>query len=141
MVSFELILLLAVLVLIPLIQLVVRAPRQGDRPLPDLAKGGLPSTNQRPKREPATAGPAVSAAAPTAGPAVRSAMTARTPTARRDDPESAPPPTARLGAHRFMASVAGLDDRNGLRRAIVLTAILGPCRASDPHSRSESGLR
>jgi hypothetical protein len=139
-VSFELILLLALFVLLPLIQLVVRSARQEDRRIPDHAKGGLPSTNQPAKREPAMAVPAVPPLPPTARHTVPHAMTAGTRTSRDARELAAPGPTARLGGRRLMASVAGLDDRSGLRRAIVLTAILGPCRANDPHARIESGL-
>ncbi len=139
--SFEFVLLLAVFVLLPLIQLVVRAARQGDHRGPDHAKGGLPSTNQPAKRELAVAAPAVPPLPHRARHTVAHAMPASTRTSRRDVRGLAvPDPSARFAGRRNMASVAGLDDRSGLRRAIVLTAILGPCRANDLHARSESGL-
>ena len=139
--SFELVVLLAVFVLLTLIQLVLRAARQGNRRVPHHAEGGLPSTNQPAKREPAMVAPAVPPLRPTAHHTVDHAMTARTRRSRRDAVGlAAPRPTARHGGRRHIASVSGLDDRNGLRRAIVLTVILGPCRTNDPHARSERGL-
>ena len=139
--SFELVLLLAVFVLLPLIQLVMRAAPQGDRRVPDHSKDGPPSANRPVKREAAIAAPAVPSPPPAARHTVAHAMPSRPRTPRRDARGfTVPRPTARYVGRRPMESVADLDDRSGLRRAIVLTAILGPCRANDPHARSESGL-
>ena len=138
--SFETVLLLAVFVLLPLIQLAVRAARQGEGSVPDHAEGGVPSTKQPTKPEPAMAAPAVPPLPPTAHP-VPHAMMPRTRNSRRDARELAVlGPTAHHGGQWHTPAVAGLDDRSGLRRAIVLTAILGPCRAHESHARSESGL-
>jgi hypothetical protein len=139
--SFELLLVLAVFVLLPLVQLVVRGAGQGDRRVLDHAEGGVPSTKQPTKPEPAMAAPPVPHLPASARHTVSHAMTARTRTSRRDAVGlAARGPIARHGGRRHNAWVAGLDGRNGLRSAIVLAAILGPCRANDPHARSESGL-
>ena len=138
--SFEVLLLLAVVVLLPLIQLLVRSARQRDQRLSKHGEGRLPVT-QPAKQGPATGAPAVSPLRAPAGESAQDALTARARTSRRDAARSgAPSPTGREGARRQMAAFASLDDGAGLRRAIVLTAILGPCRAHDPHARSESGL-
>jgi hypothetical protein len=143
-VSFEFLVLLAVLVLLPLIQLLVRAARQGDGRGPEQPEGPSPSANRPAKRE-APAGapeprlPAVPPLPPTTRYRVPDAMTARDRTPARD---AAGPvargSTARQSARRRTV-VMDFRDRSELRRAIVLMSILGPCRANDPYARSEGG--
>ena len=135
--SYELLFLVAVVVLLPLIQIVVRAARQRDHRRSEDADA-LPFANQPAKR-----GPAIDAALPpfpaTAGDSAPQAVIAGESTAPRDAAGPRPVPTGRQGGRDQMAAVSNLGDRAGLRRAMVLTAILGPCRAHDPHGRSESG--
>ena len=136
--SYELLFLVAVVVLLPLIQIVVRAARQRDHRRSEDADA-LPFANQPAKRGPAIDAPAVPPFPATAGDSAPQAIIARESTAPRDAAGPRPVPTGRQGGRDQMAAVSNLGDRAGLRRAMVLTAILGPCRAHDPHDRSESG--
>ena len=43
-----------------------------------------------------------------------------------------PPPPARAAPRRMHPVRALLNDRQDLRRAVVLTMVLGPCRAQEP---------
>ena len=138
-VSYELLLLLAVVVLLPLIQLLVRAARQRDERLSEDG-GGRPLANQPPKRGRAIDAPPVVPLLPaTAGDSAPHAVTAREKTAPRDAMGPRSVPTGREGVRHQMAAKANLSDSAGLRRAMVLAAILGPCRAHDPDARREIG--
>jgi hypothetical protein len=124
--SVETLILLALLIVLPLIQQLIRATRQRNQRLPEPTELRRPTTLTRTPE--VTVPPMVDA----------------TPHAQSD----AVPPSARLAAphaggrvtitptpHRTMGqrSAAGLRIRPDLRRAIVLVAILGPCRANSPY--------
>ena len=114
--SLEGLLLLALFILLPLIERLLRAARrpEGDAPIPPPAP-----RRQAPIDAPAAL-PADSSPEP-AGPAPR-----RPPR----------PPLAATGpprAVRRAGSVEELRTPLALRRAVVLATILGPCRAVAPH--------
>jgi hypothetical protein len=111
--SVEFFLLLAVFVLLPLIQRFLQAARERDARTPP------ERTERLPEPTPAARPPTIPVLRPR--PHVAEAPVMLAPPQRR--------------ARR--APAAGLSHRLDLRRAIVLMAILGPCRAHDPHDRPE----
>ncbi|MEX2262941.1 MAG: hypothetical protein WD696_13375 [Bryobacteraceae bacterium] len=128
--SFEVLVLIVVLILLPLIQLLQEA-RKRNRRTPERAEGHPPPARQ-PLREPppphAPPRPAIVRrplsdvmAARERAPAVDADAAGRV----------APTPRGHRSARRRMV-VAGLRNPHGLRHAIVLMTILGPCRASRP---------
>ena len=123
--SVETLVLLALFIMLPLIQQLIRATRQRNQRLPEPTEMRRPTT---PSRTPVVTVPPLVDATPHA-------------------PSDAVPPSAPLAAphsggrvtimpppHRTMGqrSAADLRIRPDLRRAIVLVAILGPCRANSP---------
>jgi len=135
--SLELLLLLAVFVLLPLLQQLVRAVRQTDQGTPERA-GAQPDDEdqsaieelQLPADAPLPLAPAGPRLPATARHKLSEPLTEleRTPTREAAGP-LALAPTAH-GSGRRHTVVAGLRNPRGLRRAIVLMTILGPCRAS-----------
>ncbi|MGE0866031.1 MAG: hypothetical protein AB7P34_19185 [Vicinamibacterales bacterium] len=116
----ESLLLLALFLLLPLVEQLVKFVRRraeaapaasGPPPAPVMA--GPPPVEETARR-PLRVGPRPSAPLPTSRPLA---------------PPAVPPPGApRRGAKRWLHS------RTGLRRAVVLMTILGPCRALEPDS-------
>lgn len=116
----ESLLLLALFLLLPLVEQLVKLVRRradtapaGSGPPPAAVIAGPPpveETNRRPVRTAQRPG------AP---------LPASRPLAPQPVPQAAPP---RRGAKRWLHS------RTGLRRAMVLMTILGPCRALEPDS-------
>ena len=122
--SVKTLILLALLIVLPLIQQLIRATRRRNQRLPEPTEMRPPTTLAGP---PEVTVPPLADATPQA-------------------PSDAVPSSARLAAphaggrvtitrHRTMGqrSAAGLRIRPDLRRAIVLVAILGPCRANSPY--------
>lgn len=139
--SLELLLLLAVFVLLPLIQQLLRAARQRDRRAPERAERQPLRTPQPPAHAPLPRTRAVPPLPETARHAASDAMTARGLTPAR---ETAGPVTLALTPHRSTrrrTAVVGLRNLLDLRRAIVLMAILGPCRAINPYDWPERAGR
>ena len=125
--SIEQILLLVVFVVLPLVQYLLRTARERDGRKPEQAEGPQ-SPPDAPL--PVPTGPPL---APAARHTLSDAMAVRERTPRRDAaPPVVLPPAPRRSARR-RAAVVDLRDPNDLRRAIVLTTILGPCRATNPY--------
>jgi hypothetical protein len=137
-VSLEFLILLAAFVLLPLIQQLLQAARQGAPPAPAPAPAEVPPLRRprtpRHAREPADATlPLLEGA----GQALRDALTAHGPTPAG---RTASPATLALAAHRGtrrLTAAPGLHGRLDLRRAIVLMAMLEPCRAVNPFEGPE----
>jgi hypothetical protein len=126
--SLELLLLLAVVVLLPLIQQLLQAAQQRDPRTPEGAE-------RPPLRKPQASThvpPPATLAIPPRPEIAPDAMTARGHTPAQD--AAGPLPFA-LTPHRIARrrSAADLRNRLDLRGAIVLMAILGPCRAINPY--------
>jgi hypothetical protein len=126
--SIETLVVLALFIVLPLIQRVVRARHQRNQPLSERGEG--PSSGRLVPTPPSKleAPPLPDTAAHSAPEALASsghtpALHARAPVALVQRPD----PTIR----RDIA--VALRTRPGLRSAIVLLAVLGPCRASNPH--------
>ena len=139
--SYELLLLFAVIVLLPFTQVAIRAARHKAHRRSEDGRAG-PSRNQPPANGSHTVArwdvPPPSPSATAADSAPR-AVTAREAPASRVamGPRSVPANPERVG-HQ-VAAKANLRDRAGLRRAVVLASILGPCRANEPDARREIG--
>ena len=137
--SLEFLLLLAVFVLLPLIQQLLRAARRRDPGAPERAERRPLRTPQAPTHAlPKLAIPPLPDMAPDATP---DAMTAYGPSSAR---ETAALVTLVLPRHRSTrrrTAVVDFSKRLDLRRAIVLTAILGPCRAVNPYDWPEGARR
>ena len=143
--SVESLVLIAVVFLLPLIQFVVRAVREADRRVTMQPELPPPATNQSAKQQARPRGPERGAPAVPPLPAEfrhtspdRKATHKRRP--MRDETSQAA--TSRQTAGRSVRrplSAMRVNSRSGLRRAIVLLTILGPCRANDPYARSEGG--
>jgi hypothetical protein len=137
--STELVILLALFVVLPLIQQLLRSVRQqgppgqsADRP----ATEGQPVA-AKPESEirelPARAGPGPPQMARHAFPkAATSEGTALARAGARETP---------ISLARRRLPIAGLRNPAGLRRSIVLMTILGPCRAIDSDGGSAVGAR
>ena len=128
--SPEALLLLALFILLPLIERMLRSARQPGESTPDSAPE-VPGPASRPSIRPSA-------------PQSRSPLDARAPRTADARPISARPaaprppglqlaaPAARRPARRGRV-VEDLHDPVALRRAVVLTAVLGPCRGVAPH--------
>jgi hypothetical protein len=126
--SVEMLVLVALFIVLPLIQQVIRATRQRNEPVSEQAErqssGMLAPT---PPSEPAVP--------PLPATTTHSASDART--AAGDQP--AADRGARVGLapradrNTGQSTAMGLRTRRDLRSAIVLMAMLGPCRATNPH--------
>jgi hypothetical protein len=130
--SAETLILLALLIVLPLIQQLIRATRQRNQRLPEPTEMRRPTTLTRTPEVTVTP------------------LGDATPHAPSDAmPQSAPLTAPHAGGrvttmptpHRTMGqrSAAGLHTRPDLRRAIVLVAILGPCRANGPYRSAADG--
>ena len=126
--SIETLILLALFIVLPLIQQLIRATRQRNHRPPA-------PTEMRPPRTPArTPQPEL-----TVPPPLKTTPPAPSDATRASAPVSAPHAGGRVTItptpHRTMGQRAavGLRTRRDLRQAIVLVAILGPCRANSPH--------
>ncbi len=124
--SVETLVLLALFIVLPLLQQLIRVTRpQTQRP---------PEPTEKRPRAPLDRTPPPAASVP---PLLNT--TASTPSDAR--PASDPGPAPHAGGRVTITSAPhtmgqrtaiGLDARRDLRRAIVLVAILGPCRANSP---------
>jgi hypothetical protein len=126
--SVELLVLLALFIVLPLIQQLIRATRQQNQRIPEPAE-------RRPSRTLARTPPSELAVPPlpdTISHAASDAMLANAPVPA---PHVRGPVTIALTPHRTMGhrTAVGLRTGRDLRRAIVLIAMLGPCRASSPY--------
>jgi hypothetical protein len=143
-VSVEFLVLIAVVLLLPLIQFVVRAVREADRrittelPRPAANQSATQQARRRRPEEGSPEAPQLSAEFRHTS-SNRTAMHKGRPL-RRDD--TGEPATSRQTAGESVRRplwAMGVSSGSGLRRAIVLLTILGPCRANDPYARSEDG--
>lgn len=128
--SIEALILLALFILLPLIERILRSARQPNAGTPDRA-AQVPRPASRPSIRPPAPQP-------------RSLMDARVPRMAEAPPGSARPvvprppsrqraaPAARRPARRGRV-VEDLHDPRNLRRAVVLMTILEPCRSVAPH--------
>jgi len=112
-VSLEWLFLLAFFVLLPLIERLLRTARQQ-------------RAARRPEQPPAARPPAPS-------PVIPRPQRAEQPVPRREPAAVALAPPRRQG-RQGAAAVADLRHAVGLRRAIIVRTILGPCRALSPHT-------
>ena len=127
--SIETLILLALFIVLPLIQQLIRATRQRNHRPPEPTEMRPPRTLARtPQPELTVPPPLVDATPPAPSDATRASA-----------PVSAPHAGGRVTItptpHRTMGQRAavGLRTRRDLGRAIMLVAILGPCRANNPH--------
>jgi hypothetical protein len=134
--SVEALVLLALFIVLPLIQQLIRATRQRNQRFPEPAERRPPRTLVR------TSPPelAVPLLPDTTSHAASDAMLASAPVPA---PHVGGPVTIALTPHRTMGqrTAVGLRTRRDLRRAIVLVAMLGPCRASSPYDWPEQAGR
>jgi hypothetical protein len=129
--SIEALLLLAAFILLPIIERMLRAARRPDGDTPDQGTD-VPRPASRPSIPPPTPQRQPPTDARVSPPADVPQVPAR-PAPRR----SPRPPRAAAGAPRAVRSgsrVEELHTPRALRRAVVLTTILGPCRAVAPYA-------
>jgi hypothetical protein len=124
----ETLVLLALFIMLPLIQQLIRATRQRNQRFPEPAERPPPGTLAR-------TSPSDLAVPPLLDTASHAASDAMPPSAPVPAPHVGGSVTATLTAHRTIEqrTALGLRIRPDLRRAIVLVAILGPCRANSPY--------
>jgi hypothetical protein len=133
--SVETLVLLALFIALPLIQLLIRAMRQPNRSLPEPAETRSPKTLAR------TAPPEITVP-PLPDTTPHAASDGSLESGRAPAPQDDRPVTSALTPGRAMEQrTAGLGTRRDLRRAIVLVAILGPSRASIPDDWPEQAGR
>jgi hypothetical protein len=128
--SLEGLLLLAFLILLPLIERLLQAARRPDGDAPNRG-APVPRPASRPSIPPSTPQRQAPTDAPVRPPADISPVPA-IPAPRR----SPRPPLAAAGTPRAVRRGSRVDELRtplALRRAVVLTTILGPCRAVVPH--------
>jgi hypothetical protein len=128
--SLEGLLLLALFILLPLIERMLRAARRADGDAPDRG-AHVPRPASRPSIPP----PAPQRQAPTDAPVLPPADIPPVPAspAPRRSPR---PPLAAAGTRRAVRRGSRVEELRtplALRRAVVLTTILGPCRAVAPY--------
>jgi hypothetical protein len=134
--SVETLILLALLIVLPLIQQVIRATRERSQhfpaPVERRSRGTLPRTPP-----PELAVPPLPDTKPQA---TSDAMPASVLAPAR---HGGGPLTIALRPQRTMEqqTAAGLRTRRDLRRAIVLVATLGPCRANSPYDWPDQAAR
>ena len=123
----ETLVLLALLIVLPLVQQLIRATRQRNHRLPEPTQIWPPRTIAR-TPPPELAPPPLLNTTPHGS---SGAVPASAPVPA---PHAGGPVTITPAPHRTMGqrTAVGLRTRRELRRAIVLVAILGPCRASSP---------
>jgi hypothetical protein len=130
--SVEALILLALFVVLPMIQQLIRATRDRNQSSPQTAERQSPGTLAR------TPAPEL-AAPPLPDPTLDAAYDAllasdHVPAPHTGRPVTlAPTPRRTTGQH----TAVGLRSRRDLRRAIVVAAILAPCRASSPYHSPE----
>jgi hypothetical protein len=126
--SVETLVLLALFIVLPLIQRLIRATRQRNQRFPEPADERPPGTLARTPRPELAVPPLLDTMSHAASDAVP--LSARVPATHTGGPV-----TIALAPHRTMEqrTTVGLRTRRDLRRAIVLVAMLGPCRASNPY--------
>jgi hypothetical protein len=134
--SVELLVLVALFIVLPLIQQLIRAPRQQSQRFPEPAERRPPRTLAR-TPPPELAVPPLQDTTPHA---TSDAMPASAPALAL---HASGPVTIALTPHRTVGqrTAVGLRTRRDLRRAIVLVAMLGPCRASRPYDWPEQAGR
>lgn len=126
--SVETLVLLALFIILPLIQQLIRATRQRNQRFPEPAE-------RRPPRTLAHTSPPELPVPPLLNSTSHPASDAMPPSAPVPAPHASGPVTITLTPHRTMEqrTAVGLRTRRDLRRGIVLVAILGPCRAHSPY--------
>ena len=126
--SVETLVLLALLIVVPLIQQMIRATRQRNQRPPEPTEMRTSATSAR-TPPPEVAVPPLLETTPRAP---SDAVSASAPVAA---PHVGGPVSGVLALHRTMEQrkALGLRSRRDLRRAIVLVALLDPCRASSPY--------
>ena len=128
--SIEALLLLALFILLPLIERIVKSARQPNARTPERVPR-VPQPASRPSTRPAAPQP-------------RSPLEARMPRTADAPPVSARPAALRPPSLQLAAPAARRPARKGrvvgdlhdpltLRRAVVLMTVLGPCRSVAPH--------
>jgi hypothetical protein len=129
--SVEALILVALLIMLPLIQQVIRATRERNQHFPAPAERRSPGPVARTP-------PPELAVSPL--PATSDAMPASVLAPERQGGE---PLTIPLKSKRAMEeqTAVGLRARRDLRRAIVLVAMLGPCRANSPYDWPDQAAR
>jgi hypothetical protein len=133
--SVETLALLALFLVLPLIQLLMQARRQ--RSQPGSEQADRRSAAARGRQVPP--GSVVQARPDTPLDAVTDALGAGTGTPAH--PRRSVTPASRSDRIMRPLTATDLDHRHGLRRAIVLMALLGPCRARDPYDWPEQAGR
>jgi hypothetical protein len=136
-VSVEALVLFALFIVLPLIQQLIQATRQRNQHPPEPAERQSPGTLARTPPPPELAVPPLPDTTPHA------ASDAIPAGGRMPAPDARGPVTPALTPHRAMErrTTVGLRTRRDLRRAIVLVAMLGPCRASNPYDWPEHAGR
>jgi hypothetical protein len=136
-VSVEALVLLALFIVLPLIQQLIRAARQRNQGPTESAGRQSPGTHARTPPQPELAVPPLPDTTP------QTASDAIPTGGRMPAPDAGRPVTLAPTPHRTIGrgTMAGLRTRRDLRRAIVLAAILGPCRASSPYNWPERAGR
>jgi hypothetical protein len=135
--SVELLVLVALFIVLPLIQQLIRAPRQQNQRFPEPAE-------RRPPGALARTPPPELAVPPLPDTTPHAASDATPASARVPAPTQAGGPvTIALTPRRTVGqrTAVGLRTRRDLGRAIVLVAMLGPCRASRPYDWPEQAGR
>jgi hypothetical protein len=132
-VSVEALVLLALFIVLPLIQQLIQATRQRNQRPPE------PAGRQGPGRLARTPPPPELAVPPLPDTTPHTASDAISVGGRISAPAGGGAVTLAPTPHRTMGrgTTAGLRTRRDLRRAIVLVAMLGPCRASHPYDWPE----
>ena len=138
--SRELLVLLAVFVLLPLMQRLLGVARQRQAHTPERADR-QPQTTPQPAQAPRPAARAVPPLTDTLPQSTSDVTTASGRTSTRDAAGPAPLAVVPRRRTRRHPEVVGLRNRLDLRRAIVLTTILGPCRATTPYDGPERAGR
>jgi hypothetical protein len=134
--SVETLVLLALFVVLPLMQQLLRAIRQQNQRFPEPAERRSSETLTRPP-------PPELAVPPLPDTTLHGASDALLASGHVPAPDTGRPVTLALTPHRTMGqrTAVGLRSRRDLRRAIVLVAILAPCRASSPYHWPEQTER
>jgi hypothetical protein len=143
-VSTEFFLLVVFLLLLPLIELLIGALRRagGRTSEPPAEQPAPPHRPPMRERQPPAETPARPAPAAPRGPAAARRRLAEAKIPREEETVAAVariPWAARRGRRR--ARLVSLQNPAELRRAMVLTTILGPCRAVSPQESPESAGR
>ena len=133
--SVDALILLALFLVLPLIQQLIQATRQRNQRPPE------PAGRQGPAR--ARTPPPELAVPPLPDTTPHTASDAISAGDSLPAPDAGGPVTRALTPHRTLGrrTTVGLRTRRDLRRAIVLVAMLGPCRASQPYDWPEHARR